>query len=134
MVTELHNDPCKSHSIQDIHHRLRCRRLYDLANIFNVIGCATRMNSTEIIWHGTSQILPQLLAEKRRVGVTNFHISLIELFPPENCVGFASLAMALLLMFPAMGTLVINLRQLSTFFSIDQQRFKTTLCKFYHAK
>jgi hypothetical protein len=63
--------------------------------------------------------------------VTSFHITLIALFPPENCVGFSSLAMALLLMFPAMGTLVINLRQISTFFSIDQQRFKTTLCKLY---
>jgi hypothetical protein len=61
----------------------------------------------------------------------NCQISLTALFPPENCVGLSSLTMALLLMFPAMGTFVINLRQISAFFSSDVHRFKTTLCKLY---
>jgi hypothetical protein len=39
--------------------------------------------------------------------------------------------MALLLMCPAMETFVINLRHISAFFSFDQRRFKTTLCKLY---
>jgi hypothetical protein len=39
--------------------------------------------------------------------------------------------MALILMFPALRTLEINLRELSAFFSRETKRFKTTLCKLY---
>jgi hypothetical protein len=133
IVAELDNDPGKVHSIMELHqrHHLPRRRLYDVANIFCAIGCAARIDSNEFSWHGIASILPHLMAEKAKIKITNCDISLVSLFPSENCIGLASLAMTLLLMFPAMGTFVINLKQISAFFALKQQRYKTTLCKLY---
>jgi hypothetical protein len=133
IVNELDNDPCKQHSIQQIHrrHRMRRRRLHDIINIFSAIGCATKTSTTHIDWDGTSQILPRLLDAKQRGNVMNFRISLSTLFPPNDCIKLASLTRALLLMFPALGTEIVNLKQLSAFFSRNRVRFKTTLCKLY---
>jgi hypothetical protein len=133
IIYELDADPVKKHSIVDLHHKynIRQRRLYDLVNVFVAVGCATRESSTIVLWNGTQQILPNLFQERTKRGITNPFFTLRQLFPSSDCVGLASLAMALLMMFPAMGIFNINLRQFSSFFASETHKSKTTLCKLY---
>jgi hypothetical protein len=133
LVLELELNPGQVHSIIRLHQRyqLKRRRLYDVTNIFTVIGCATRTTTNEMTWHGIDHILPRLVEEKRKMDIWNLQKSLASLFPHDTCVGLGSLTRALLLLFPAIGTELLNLRDVSAFFSRDTQRFKTTLCKLY---
>jgi hypothetical protein len=133
IIYELDADPVKKHSIVDLHHKynIRRRRLYDLVNVFAAVGCATRESSTIVLWNGTQQILPNLFQERTKRGIINSFSTLRQLFPSSDCVGLASLSMALLMMFPAIGIFIINLRQLSSFFASETHKFKTTLCKLY---
>jgi hypothetical protein len=132
-VAELDQKPHARHSIQVLyrHHQIKRRRLYDVTNILTAIGCASRSGLDHIEWHGVSCVLPWLLEEKRKTEITNYKHSLANLFPQDNCVGLASLTRSLLLIFPAIGRDVLNLRNVSAFFSRDTQRYKTTLCKLY---
>jgi hypothetical protein len=66
--------------------------------------------------------------------ILNLEIPLSVLFPQDNCVSFTTLTMALLMMFPAIGTDRLNLKDVSAFFSRDTQRYKTTICKLYQIK
>jgi hypothetical protein len=76
-------------------------------------------------------ILPRLLHEKQTGRINNYQLSLSKLFPRDKCVGLASLTMAFLMLFPAIGTEVLNLHDVSAFFSRDTRRYKITLCKLY---
>jgi hypothetical protein len=133
LVSELERHPGKAHSLIELHQRfyLKRRRLYDVTNIFTVIGCGTRTTTNEMTWHGISRILPRLMAERRTTEIWNAEKTLASLFPNDTCVGLGSLTSALLLLFPATGQAALNLRDVSAFFSHDVQRFKTTLCKLY---
>jgi hypothetical protein len=133
ITSELDAHPTREYTITDLHrkYKLRRRRLYDVVNIFDAIGCATRASSTTVLWNGSAKILPCLFEQRTKHEIMNSTLTLKQMFPASNCVGLASLSMALLMMFPAMGTHTINLRQLSAFFSNETRRFKTTLCKLY---
>jgi hypothetical protein len=133
IIAELEQRPNSLHSIQFLyqHHQIKRRRLYDVTNILTTIGCASRSGPDFIEWHGVGGVLPWLLREKRDCDISNYRLSLATLFPLANGVGLASLTKSLLLIFPAIGQDVLNLRNVSAFFSRDIQRYKTTLCKLY---
>jgi hypothetical protein len=133
LVAEIQECPQKTQSMDELHHRFQVkrRRLYDVTNILIVLGAAARSNAEEITWLGEDQILPSLLKQKQAMNVMNLQIPLSVLFPRDNCVSFTTLAMAVLMMFPAIGTERLNLRDISAFFSRDTQRYKTTICKLY---
>jgi hypothetical protein len=133
MVAELEQAQGTVYSIPTLskRHQIKRRRFYDVTNIFTTIGCATRSGTDELTWHGISKILPRLLEEKQKSNITNYQLSLAALFLQDNCVGLSSLTTSLLMIFPAIGRDVLNLRDVSAFFSRDTQRYKTTLCKLY---
>jgi hypothetical protein len=133
IVAELESSEAKIHSIPNLYHRhqMKRRRLYDVTNVFTAIGCATRGGTDDIQWEGVSRILPRLLEEKQKLQITNCGVRLSDLFPPDNCVGLTSLTISFIMLFPALSTDVLNLRDASTFFSRDTPRYKTTLSKLY---
>lgn len=133
IVRELDQHIGAPRSIPQLHktHQIKRRRLYDVINIFTAIGCATRAGADELVWTGRDRILDTLLEYKRSLGIDNAERKLAELFPPENSVGFASLTVAFLMLFPALGSEVIDLREASAFFSRDTSKYKTILCKLY---
>jgi hypothetical protein len=132
-IVELEKEPGMSHEMPTLQKRykIKRRRLYDVTNILTAIGCTEQNGPDGITWLGIDRILPRLVEQKQQSGIANYQLSLEELFPQSNCVGLASLTVSLLLMFPAIGTKVLNLRDVSAFFSRDSQRYKTTLCKLY---
>jgi hypothetical protein len=133
IVRELDEHVGAPRSIPQLHktHQIKRRRLYDVINIFTAIGCATRVGVDELVWNGRDKIPERLLEHKRSLGIDNQELKLAELFPPENSVGFGSLTTAFLMLFPALGSEVIDLREASAFFSRDTSKYKTTLCKLY---
>jgi hypothetical protein len=133
IVAQLERERGTVHAIPDIirQHQIKRRRLYDVTNVFTAVGCATRSGADDIRWEGVSEILPRLFQEKEKLGVGNFQIPLAELFTPDTCVGLMSLTVSFIMLFPALGTDALSLREASAFFSRDTQRFKTTLSKLY---
>jgi hypothetical protein len=133
IVRELDQHPGVHRSIPQLHktHQIKRRRLYDVINIFTAIGCATRVGVDELVWGGRDKILEKFLEHKRSRGIDNTDLKLAELFPPDNSVGFASLTIAFLMLFPALATEVIDLREASAFFSRNTSKYKTILCKLY---
>jgi hypothetical protein len=125
--------PHKTQTMAELHQQFQFkrRRLYDVTNILIILGAAVRSGFEEIRWLGQGAILPCLVRHKQAMDVMNRAIPLWVLFPPDNCVSFATLAMAVLMMFPAVGTERLSLRDISAFFSRDTQRYKTTICKLY---
>jgi hypothetical protein len=112
-------------------HQIKRRRLYDIVNVFTAIGCGTRSGPDTMIWHGRHRILPQLSRLKTESGITDLSRSLNSLFPTDHCVDLCSLTTAFLLLFPALNVLILDLRNVTAFFSRRTTRYKTTLSKMY---
>jgi hypothetical protein len=133
VVQELEEHIGEPYSISWLHkrHQLKRRRLYDLVNVFSAIGCARRVNGEEIVWFGRGEIMAKLQREKEELGISNAEIGMSTLFPPENSVGLTSLTIAFLMLFPALGTHEIDLRDAGSFFARSTTKYKTVLCKLY---
>jgi hypothetical protein len=133
VVNELDEHIGESYSILRLHtrHQLKARRLYDVMNVFSAIGCARRLNGEEIVWVGRDEIIAKLQQEKKALCVSNADVGMSRLFPPEHSVGLTSLTIAFLMLFPALGTREIDLREASSFFARTTKKYKTVLCKLY---
>jgi hypothetical protein len=133
VVRELDEHIGEPYSVSQLHkrHQLKARRLYDVMNVFSAIGCAQRLNGEQIVWVGRDEIVAKLQQDKKALGVSNADVALSRLFPPENSVGLTSLTIAFLMLFPALGTREIDLREASSFFARTTKKYKTVLCKLY---
>jgi hypothetical protein len=100
-------------------------------NVFTAVGCSARFGSEEISWFGRNRILPTLLRAKTTAGIDNPQLTLLELFSTDSCVSLCSLTVSFLLLYSALRQEVLDLRNVSSFFSRDVARYKTTLCKLY---
>jgi hypothetical protein len=133
IIRDLDSTSPNSHSISQLYsrHPIKRRRLYDVLNVFTAVNCAIRNEAGQIVWRGRNQILPGLLHAKTVARIDNPQLTLTELFPPDNCVSLSSLTVAFLLLFAALRVEVLDLRKVSSFFSRNVGRYKTTLCKLY---
>jgi hypothetical protein len=133
IVREFERDPNVERSIPQLcrKYHVKRRRLYDVINVFTAIGCCSRNGGEQVTWHGRDRSLPQLKQSSRQMEIHNPDKSLTELFPPDNCVGLTSITQSLILLFAAMRVEVIDLREVSCWFSRNSGRYKTTLCKLY---
>jgi hypothetical protein len=133
IVAQLEKERNQIHSIPRLYrqHQIKRRRLYDVTNVFTAIGCASRSGTDDIRWDGVREILPRLKSEKEKLEVTKYEIPLSALFPLDNCVDLPSLTISFLMLFVAIDSNVLSMRDASAFFSRDTQRYKTTLSKLY---
>jgi hypothetical protein len=133
LVNDLEHDPNRLRSIPYFCRRFQVkrRRLYDVINVFTAIGCASRDSVHEIRWHGRSRCPDFLKQESGRLEIHNLDKTLGEIFPPENCVSLPSLTLSFVLLFGALNMDLLDLREVSAFFSRDTGRYKSTLCKLY---
>jgi hypothetical protein len=132
-ANDLDRNSSRAYSIPQIcrRHQIKRRRLYDVINVFTAIGCASRGGWDDLVWHGRDRIFPELERMKDLFGIDNDSISLTALFPVNNSVSLTSLTVSFLLLFPAIQVDILDLRRVSSFFSRDTPRYKTTLCKLY---
>jgi hypothetical protein len=133
LVNQLERDTNTPHSIPLFCRRFQVkrRRLYDVINVFTAIGCATRQGVDALLWHGRDRALEFMKETSGEMEVQNPEKTLCELFPTEKCVGLPTLTVAFVLLFGAMQVETLDLREVSSFFSRETARYKSTLCKLY---
>lgn len=107
------------------------RRLYDIINVFNSIGYCKKTHLDSIIWIGKSNIKIKFDSLIKQNNLYDWNISLDELFPQDNCVGISNITSSFILMFYALKTDHLDIRQVSHFFARKASRLKTTLSKIY---
>jgi hypothetical protein len=133
VVSRLERTLSRTHAIVDIERsfKIKRRRIYDLMNVFFAIGCAERSGHDAITWLGMAGIVPCFLKEKKAMMIHNYDLCLTQLFPETDCVSLLSLTRALVLFFPAIGMRILDIRDISAFFSRDGKRYRNTLCKLH---
>lgn len=110
-----------------------CRRkMYDIINAFESIGCCKKKRADTFYWIGQCNIKNQfqMLIQQRKVD--DERLTLEELFPIEKCIGIFNMTTSLLLLFYIFKRETLDLREVALFFSKDPNRFKSTLNKLYH--
>lgn len=110
---------------------IKRRRLYDVINVFEAIGCCEKSGLDAVRWVGKENILVNLKSLKAQRGVHDRRKRLDDLFPVPCCVGISNLSISFLLLFFALKQDRVDLRYASQFFSRTTARYKTTLCKLY---
>lgn len=110
---------------------IKRRRLYDVINVFEAIGCCEKSGLDAVRWVGKENIIVNLRSLKIQRGVHDRRKHLDDLFPVPCCVGISNLSISFLLLFFALQQDRVDLRYASQFFSRTTARYKTTLCKLY---
>jgi hypothetical protein len=133
LVTDATNRRGHSAALIDLcrKHQIGHRRVYDIINVFTTLGCATRYTADEVIWTGHDQLMTRLKEEQDRMQIHNYEKSLSELFSPNDCVDLPSLTTCFILFFGALDLKILDMRDVSAFFSRDTMRYKSTLSKLH---
>lgn len=133
LVDDLESKQHQKILIQLIYSKLNAkrRRLYDVINVLNAVGCFTRAGTDYLYWNGKEKILEELKIQKTKYKIDDWSLSLDQLFPSDAHVSIKSLTIAFLLLYSAIGANVIDLKATCMFFSRNSNRYRTTLCKLY---
>ena len=110
---------------------IKRRRLYDIINVFESIGCCRKCALDSIIWIGKSNIKKAFEHVVKCRKVDDISVSISDIFPVHQCVGIQNLTTSFILLFFALRTDKLDLRFTAQFFSRNTSRYKTTLCKLY---
>jgi hypothetical protein len=110
---------------------IKRRRIYDILNVLESIGCCRRTDLDQVEWLGFTNA-ESVVADLASAFLTTFaNSSLASVFPCPCSVGTSDLTISFLRLFFGAGTVTIDLRTASNFFSRGTARYKTTLCKLY---
>ena len=133
LVNELETSPENSHSVSALcqKYSIERRKLYDLFNVFASIGCCTKNGLDYIVWHGKAAAVPFLQQARDKRMTLDPRMTLVSLFPANQCIGIANLTINLCLLFFAVMSNKLDLRFVAQLFSHNTTRYKTTLCKLY---
>lgn len=107
------------------------RRLYDIINVFESIGCCKKRRCDVVFWIGQSNIKNYFESLIKQRKLDNIDIPLEELFPAEKCIGVSNMTVSLILLFYALKIERLDLRDVAFFFARQTSRYKTTLNKLY---
>lgn len=115
---------CKEFSFQR-------RRLYDVVNVLESIGCCTKKGVDSLEWVGLANVVPTFIKLQQILRVNDPNLSLRDIFPSERCVTITHLTLSFVMMFFALRMESVDMKQMATFMSRNNGRYKTTLCKLY---
>lgn len=110
---------------------IKRRRLYDVVNVFESIGCCKKCALDSVIWIGKTNISNTFDMLIKQKNLNNPSLSLADLFPIDQCIGVSNLTSSFVLLFYALKVDHLDLRYVAHFFSRKSSRYKTTLCKLY---
>ena len=133
LVNELESSRQNPHSVSALcqKYAIERRKLYDLFNVFASIGCCTKNGLDYIIWHGKAAAVPFIQRARDQRMTLDPRMTLVSLFPANQCIGIANLTINLCLLFFAVMSNKLDLRFVAQLFSYNTTRYKTTLCKLY---
>ena len=125
------NDGEQSITAPSIALGIKRRRLYDVVNVFESIGCCKKCALDSVIWIGKSNIKHTFDMLIKQKDLYNPKYTLADLFPIDQCIGVSNLTASFVLLFYTLKTDHLDLRYVAHFFSRKSSRYKTTLCKLY---
>jgi hypothetical protein len=110
---------------------IKRRRIYDILNVLESIGCCKRTDLDQLEWLGLERA-ESVISGLASAFLTTFSgLALESVFPCPCSVGTSDLTISFLKLFFGTGATTIDLRVASQFFSRGTPRYKTTLCKLY---
>lgn len=107
------------------------RRLYDVVNVLESVGCCKKASIDSITWNGIDGVVPMLIEQQVAWGVDNGSATLSHLFQEERCISIGHLTLVYMMMFFALRQKCLDIRSVAMYLSRNNGRFKTTLCKLY---
>ncbi|OHT08369.1 hypothetical protein TRFO_23212 [Tritrichomonas foetus] len=107
------------------------RRFYDVLNVLEAIGVCNKLNAESVQWLGLSNIPSTLLMIQKTWRVDNTKSTLEDIFQTEQSIVISHLTRSFLMCYLVMQCQALDIKQVATFLSRSNQRYKTTLCKLY---
>lgn len=107
------------------------RRLYDVINVLETVGCCKKTSVDTIQWLGLSKVAPTLIKLQKRAGVTDGSNTLDDIFPNERCISIAHMTSMFVMCFLVLKMETLDVKHIGMFLSRSNGRYKTTLCKLY---
>lgn len=107
------------------------RRLYDVINVLETVGCCKKTSVDTIQWLGLSKVASTLTKLQRRAGVTDGSNTLDDIFPSERCISIAHMTSMFVMCFLVLKMETLDVKSIGMFLSRSNGRYKTTLCKLY---
>jgi hypothetical protein len=133
LVVKLQNSPPGEYGISAIREEFQFqkRRLYDVVNVLEAIGCCTKRSTDIVFWNGLSNI-PKALSKLQEMRcLTDPGADIEDFVPDDKFIAISRFTVAFILCFLALRTRVLNIKRIALFLSRKNGRYKTTLCKLY---
>jgi hypothetical protein len=105
--------------------------MYDVTNVFAVVGCCEKTSGDLLRWIGLSQIPFRLRQLQLDVGADTAQATLDDIIGSSDMVSISALTMRFLLCFLVLRLKTMDIRQISRYLARRTGRRKSTLCKLY---
>lgn len=127
------NEPCQIYLLSTLctTFNFQRRRFYDVMNVFEAIGCCQKISVDSVMWMGFSNIRNSLMKLAINSGVFDVNKKIDDIIPNESCISIIKLTQHFVLLFLALNTNRVEIKQAALFLSRVNNRLKTTLCKLY---
>lgn len=106
------------------------RRIYDIVNVLEAIGYCKRYGSVNIEWKGRSSVIDTIREIQKQNSVIQPDVPLNTMLP-HDYVGLGQLTTAIIIIFHALQTRTLNIKDLAFYLSRKSSSYKTILCKIY---
>ena len=125
--------PNSTYLISEISNRFgfQRRRFYDVINVLEAVGCCQKANVDAFLWLGLSNVKNTLKKIGTLRGIFSYEQQMEQIFECIPIVTISKLTQDFVLSFIALNKRVLDIKQISTFLSRNNGRFKTVLCKLY---
>ena len=133
LIDALEREPRQTYLISQVCTRFNFqrRRFYDVVNVLEAAGCCHKSSVDSFIWLGINNIKQGLTKLAKDNSINDPEKTLDDIFLSEDSVTISKLTQNFLLTFITLNKTILDIKQISTFLSRNNGRFKTTLCKLY---
>ena len=112
-------DICNTYHIQR-------RRLYDVINALEAIGCCKKTSVDTIFWEGLRFIPEKIKIYFSLFKFENSNVNLDILISKESCISILQLTQSFILLFIVLQKQILDIKKIAVFLSRKNNRFKTT--------
>lgn len=132
-VSTIEMEPKMKLSITSIRERFQFqrRRLYDVINVLEAIGCCIKTGIDTIIWLGLKNVKPSLYKLTIDNHVFDEDASINEVIQNDPSISISKLTQQFLLSFFALNEHYLDIKAISHYVTRMNGRYKSTLCKLY---
>ena len=107
------------------------RRFYDILNVFETMGSIRKLGPTMIRWQGFENFQNIIMKKANSIHLWDREKTLSELIPSTDTCTICSLTINVFLLFLAMNTKVLNLKDICLFTIREHGKFQSIMCKLY---